>query len=212
MTMLSTTATAPMATALSQTSAISSAGSPIISTCPIRRPSTVTATSRVSTGGAIRAVNQYGAASRSAAARPGGVTAIAEPAASLTTNRTWRIDCSCAGRDARNCSAGSSWRARWTASSTNKSARRIEAAISTRVCRRARKMTTLPATSTAMTSISTNASKSWARIERSYQSARHQRLSKVGACGEFANAAADCTLIGPSLWALPHYAADVSRT
>jgi hypothetical protein len=50
-------------------------------------------------------------------------------------------------------------------------------------------------------SINTNASKSWARIERSYQSARHQRFRKVGACGGPANAAADSTLIGASLWA-----------
>src|SRR5580700_7248784 len=67
---------------------------------------------------------------------------------------------------------------------------------------RARKVTTLPATSTATTSINTNTSKSCARTERSYQSARHQRFRKVGACGGPANAAADSALIGVFLWAL----------
>src|SRR3984957_16400634 len=66
---LSRTATAAIAAALSHTSAISSAGSPMMATLPIRWPSTVTATSRISTGGAISAVNQGGTASRAVARR-----------------------------------------------------------------------------------------------------------------------------------------------
>ena len=79
----------PMATRLSQTSAISSAGSPEISTRPMVRPSTATGTSREATGGATSASNQAGAGDRAASSRvsalsAGGLAAMGAPAASFT--------------------------------------------------------------------------------------------------------------------------------
>ncbi len=132
---LSITPAAPSATVFPQTSAISSLGSPMISTEPIGCPLTITGTVRLASGGAISAANQAGARSSRTPSEPptGRRNESGAPAASLTTMRTWRTSRNCELRSARNFSAGTSCCINTTASLTSSWASSIEAAISTRV-------------------------------------------------------------------------------
>src|SRR5262245_3318649 len=166
-------ATAPSATVLPHTSAISSCGSATISTEPTRAALTTTGTSRLAIGAAIRAANHAGARScRVASEGPtGGRGARGEPAASFTTIRTWRTSRNCELRSARNFSAGTACCMSATASRTSSSASSIDAATSTRVDARAWRMVTAPATNPAITSITTKTMRSCARTERPCHSA-----------------------------------------
>ncbi len=167
------TATVARATVFPQTSAISSRGSATISTVPMRWPLTMTGTSRLAIGGAISAANHDGAcASCAALASPaGGRTGSGAPAASFTTIRTWRTSRNGEDRSARNFSAGTSCCMRATASLTRSCASSIEAAISTRVEVRAWMIVTAPASSPAISSMTTTTRRSCARTERPCQSA-----------------------------------------
>src|SRR5947209_5455647 len=166
--MFTLNATAPSATVLLHTSAISSRGSATISTEPTRAALTITGTSRLAIGAAISAANHAGTRlSRVVWGAPaGGRGASGEPAASFTTIRTWRTSRNCELRSARNFSAGTSCCMRKTASLTSSSASSIDAAISTRVDARAWRIVTALATKPAITSITTKTMRSCARTER----------------------------------------------
>ena len=95
-----------IAAAFCQNSAISSPGSPTISTSPTLLPLMTTGTFRISTGGATSSVNQRGAEAR-AAMSVGGIARIGRPVSFFTAIRTWRIERNCTGKFAKNRSAGS---------------------------------------------------------------------------------------------------------
>ena len=116
----------------------------------------------------MSAANHAGACSSRDGSAPatGGRKGSRAPAASFTTIRTWRTSRNCEVRSARNFSAGTSCRISPTASRTRSCASSIEAAISTRVDVRAWKIVTAPATSAAITSITTKTMSNCVRTER----------------------------------------------